>query len=306
MESKIRGGIFGVAVGDALGATVEFLSREEIKKMYGIHKEMIGGGWLSLEPGEFTDDTEMTLAVAEGLTAFPKDPVSAIGEGFIRWYHTAPKDIGNTVRLALKNFLRFGDWQKAGAETRRELNGKAGGNGCLMRTLPVTFAYLNDTGKITGWSKKIAAMTHFDEEAELACAFYNRYAHRLLFSRDKEASLRLVLDEMKDLFQAQSGKHLGQVLSGVTGRSLHQVKATGYVVDTLEAALVSFMRHDNFEDVVAAAVNLGDDADTVGAVAGGLAGVCYEYQSIPRRWLEALRHKERLEKAVQGLMTIHH
>lgn len=304
LENRIRGGIYGVAVGDALGATVEFMSQKEISEKYGRHREMIGGGWLSLAPGEFTDDTQMTLAVSEGIAAEPQNPVWEIGERFMKWYRSDPKDIGNTIRIALGNFERVGDWELAARQTREKLHGKAGGNGCLMRTLPVTFAYLNDQAKMSDMSRKICSMTHMDPEAEAACVFYNRYAARLITSQDREGSLQAVLEELKEYFNYPETRKLYQLLAGVPYADKKSLRASGYVVDTLISALAVFLKYSSFEDIVIEAVNLGDDADTVGAVAGGLAGTFFGFQSIPQRWVKALHGKGRLENAVRGLTSL--
>ncbi|ATW28160.1 ADP-ribosylglycohydrolase family protein [Candidatus Formimonas warabiya] len=302
MEDKIRGGLYGVAVGDALGATVEFLTPREIKEKYGRHSEMIGGGWLSLKPGQFTDDTYMTMAVAEGLLADPDDPVGKIGAGFMSWFRSNPPDVGNTVRTALTCFAETGDWEKAAREARRLLHGRVGSNGCLMRTLPVTFAYLRDPGKMAKMSRKIAAMTHQDPEAEMACAFYNRYAAELVGDQNKEGALRTVLKELEADFKTWGTEELYGRLVRVASLRKQDLRASGYVVDTLIAALKVFLAGDDFENTVVEAVNLGDDTDTVGAVTGGLAGVYYGFGRIPQRWLEPLKYKNRMDYIVEKFL----
>ena len=135
---KIKGGLYGVAIGDALGGTTEFMSVREIQARYGYLTEIIGGGVWRLEPGEVTDDTMMTLCVAEGILENPRDPLDAIGVQFMHWYQTRPKDIGNTIRHTFENVE--GNWFEAAYVTHIEL-GQSAGNGSLMRCLPVALAY---------------------------------------------------------------------------------------------------------------------------------------------------------------------
>jgi len=123
-----------------LGATLEFLTKEEVRRKYGQLKEIIGGGWQNLKPGEWTDDTEMMLAVAEGILANPHDPVQYIGEKFLEWFKPNPPDIGNTIRSVLIKYQELWDWHKAAEAVHKE-GIRTAGNGALMRTLPLAFAY---------------------------------------------------------------------------------------------------------------------------------------------------------------------
>lgn len=113
IQDRIRGALYGVAIGDAMGGPLEFLDANEIKMRYGQVREMIGGGWLNLKPGEVTDDTQMTLCVAEGILENPSDPVQTIGRRFIEWYDSKPKDIGNTCALAIRKVKLLPNTKKA-------------------------------------------------------------------------------------------------------------------------------------------------------------------------------------------------
>lgn len=301
---KIRGGIFGVAVGDALGATLEQMTQEDILEIYGRHTEITGGGWLSLKPGEFTDDTRMTLAVAQGLITNSGDPQHEIGIKFIEWFNTKPKDIGTTTRIALCSFIETGSWSKSAAKTRELLNNRVCGNGCLMRTLPITFAYLNDLPRMSLISRQTAAMTHPDIEAELCCAFYNRFAAFLVDGEDKRKAFDRALNDLKPILTSPGERDLYMLLSSAPFLCLSGLRSSGYVIDTLIASIVAFLQFDSFEEIVVEAVNLGGDADTLGATAGGLAGTYYGFGAIPQRWLDRLQEKEILEEAVQGLSRL--
>lgn len=301
---KVRGGIFGVAVGDALGATLEQMTRENIQEVYGRHTEITGGGWLSLKPGEFTDDTKMTLAVAQGLAVNSDNPQHEIGSRFIEWFNTNPKGIGTTTRIALGSFIETGSWNKSAARTRELLNNRVCGNGCLMRTLPITFAYLDNLSKMDAVSRQIAAMTHPDLEAELCCVFYNRFAAFLVDGKDKLEAFDRVLKELKPVLTFPGERDLYMLLSSVPFLCLSRLRSSGYVIDTLIASIVAFLQFDSFEEILIEAVNLGGDADTLGATAGGLAGTYYGFGAIPQRWLDRLQEKEILEEAVQELSRL--
>ena len=144
LKDKIAGALYGVAVGDALGGPLEFMTAEQIAQRHGLVTEMIGGGWLSLRPGETTDDTAMTMAVAEGIMEFPDAPCEAIGRRFIAWANSGPKDIGGTCRsgisMAMRKAQELGKdtpdavcWNYGGRATAELNHGRSGGNGALMR-----------------------------------------------------------------------------------------------------------------------------------------------------------------------------
>jgi len=295
IKDKIKGGLFGVAVGDALGATVEFMEQEEILQKYGRHDQMIGGGWLSLEPGEVTDDTYMTMAVAEGIIGNPDQPITEIGKKFVEWYESKPKSIGNTVRHSIENFLKTNNWGQASSITSKQLNGKSDGNGSLMRTLPVAFAYRNNKVKMDIFSGQVSRMTHHSVDAEISCIFYNRLASYLLHGATKQEAFEQAYHDITPLSKLPQGKKLPAILQAVPQLKREHLRPTGYVIDTIVSAVVQFLTYDSFEEILIETVNLGGDADTVGAVAGGLAGTYYGFAAIPDKWLQPLHHKERLE-----------
>ncbi|RDV81799.1 ADP-ribosylglycohydrolase family protein [Ammonifex thiophilus] len=295
LANRIRGGLYGLAVGDALGATVEFVDREEVRRRYGVLKDIVGGGWLGLRPGEWTDDTEMMLAVAEGVLADPENPVPHVGEGFLRWRATNPPDVGGTVRAVFRAYDRLGDWHRAAREVHAR-TGMTAGNGALMRTLPLAFAYPGPAGLFRR-CMEVARMTHWDPEAGLTCFLYCRTVQGFLEGKELPAAFARALAEMKkeaplgELGRAASS--LAGKLAGVLDWPEERLRPTGYTVDTLACALWCAANSGSFEEAVVKAVNLGGDADTVGAVTGGLAGVMYGYEAIPRRWLDKFDEGQR-------------
>ncbi|MDF2629805.1 MAG: putative dinitrogenase reductase activating glycohydrolase, partial [Symbiobacteriaceae bacterium] len=139
---RYLGAMLGLACGDALGVTLEFMSRSEIRRRFPEgHRDIIGGGPFRFAPGEWSDDTAMALAVARGIIESPADPVDAVGRHFQSWYQSAPPDVGSTCRMALEAQLQLGSWAAASDEVARRLGDRAGGNGALMRTLPAALAY---------------------------------------------------------------------------------------------------------------------------------------------------------------------
>lgn len=274
---KIKGGIYGVAVGDALGGTTEFMSVREVKARYGYLTEIIGGGAWRLEPGEVTDDTMMTLCVAEGILAKPDDPLAAIGEQFMNWYQTRPKDIGNIIRHTFEHVAD--SWFEAAYVTHIEM-GQSAGNGSLMRCLPVALAY-TDWKDIERVSHMQSKMTHYDERCNEACILYNRIAFRLLQG-----------EKLKEVIhQELIGTEYENMLTEEPNCS-----ANGFVVHTFRWVLHILLQASDFSEVVQKAANLGDDSDTIGAIAGGLAGIYYGYAEIPAKYAEAILIKERLDE----------
>lgn len=302
LQKRYRSGLLGVAVGDALGATLEFMSREEIERRYGTLREIVGGGWLRLAPGEVTDDTEMTLAVAEGILEDPDDPIDSIGEGFIAWYEKRPKDIGRTCQLAIESALSFSigskpNWGAASTAVREHLGEQAAGNGALMRTLPVALAYYGDDHRVDSMSARVAEMTHPTRDAAWSCSLYSLLVCRLLDGIDKEEALRWVYEWTRYQDAPPLFKPPGTV-------DAPHGSVSGYTVDTLQAALWAFQTGVDAEDVIVRAANLGGDTDTVAAIAGGLAGVYYV--QIPERWVNAIEPsvRQHIEELADGLCAL--
>lgn len=255
---RVRGALYGVAVGDALGAPLEFLSAEEIKARHGCVREMIGGGWLNLQPGEVTDDTQMTLCVARGIVENPKDPVDAIQKNLMEWFEAGPGDVGNQCRAVLSAAKHYG-WARAGEMSMRSLGDRVEGNGALMRTIYPPLFYGMDHAKKTS---AIARITHPGPISTNQCIEYCDLVARYILEGDHPS---------KDSLRFDRG-----------------ALPTGYVLDSYNVALECFTDTDSFEDGLIMVVNQGGDADTIGAIYGGLAGAFYGYDAIPERWIRCL------------------
>lgn len=277
---RVLGGLFGVACGDALGGTLEFTGEEHGKKLYGYHREITGGGVMGLRPGQVTDDTDMTLAVAEGILDNPDDPAECIGQRFIEWYKTEPLDIGATVNCSIENYLECGNWRDAALATHESFGGRSAGNGTLMRCIPPAL-YYKDFEKMVKVTIEQSCLTHYEEKASRACVLYNTLIFKYMKGENKNKALNEVLEKYPEY---------RKVLSMKNG----ELRPSGYVVDTLLCSLWCFINTSDFESAVCEAVNLYGDPDTIGAIAGGIAGVYYGYNSIPKRWKDAIIIKERL------------
>lgn len=334
MEPRHRAALLGLACGDALGATLEFMDRAGAQYRYpdGL-RDIVGGGPWRLAAGETTDDTAMALCVLRGIRkagadASIRDIVDAVGREFLDWAESGPKDIGNTCALAIDAFRTTRSWPAVRDRVRRQLGDMAAGNGALMRTLPISFFWPDDAARTVHVSRAITSMTHPHAEAEWCSAAYNLYvgclatqdvqdtqagqavqaghaaqaapapseatAHRW---RDQVALLR---DIAPDLDAA--AEKLGPRLDPARVRALPEedVRSSGYCVDTLEAALWAFWTTPDLESCIVRAANLAGDADTVAAVAGGLAGAHYGSDALPPRWLSTVETGPLAEALVGG------
>lgn len=298
---RIRGGLYGAAVGDALGATLEFMGKEIVKQRYGVLTDIIGGGWLRLAPGEWTDDTEMMLAVAEGILQAPQDPVHAIGDGFLRWHKTNPPDVGTTIAAVFQKVGMGESWHEA-AHNLHCQTAHTAGNGALMRTLPIGLAYSRQKD-IMAQAQAIARMTHWDERAAFTCQLCCLLAYYFIVGKSFAEGLNLArLDLTKYWADNEDFLEMWTELE----QKMDAPEPTGYTVDTLACALTALQSSGTLEEAVVSAVNEGGDADTVGAVTGGLAGVYYGFAAIPERWVKKFgsQQRERLDSAAESITNL--
>jgi len=281
LRNRIAGALYGVAIGDALGAPLEFMSKDEIARKHGRVTDMIGGGWLNVKPGEVTDDTQMTLAVAEGIIANPDDPIQEIGVHFIEWVKSGPKDIGGTCSMSIRGAATRSHqkapnkkkWIEASKYTCETNGGRSGGNGALMRTVYPGLYYEGQLEAVET-AATIAQMTHWDEKSTEACILYTGMIHLITGSNNDDGAWL----------------HINRTLKGSEYKLEPKkgVEPTGYVVDSFKCALHGLATTETFEGAIIEAANLGGDADTIAAITGGLAGAIYGYKEIPERWIQTL------------------
>ena len=285
LPARSRAVLLGGAAGDALGAPVEFMTAGEIAAKYGRLEEMVGGGWLRLKPGQVTDDTEMSLCIARGVTAAGGWDLEAIARQFAAWLKAKPIDVGDTCRRGIRNFMLKGELETG-------FNEWDAGNGALMRMAPVALFTLGDEELLARCTLAQAHLTHNHPLSDAACLTYGRMIHLALLGRSKNR-LRREADKLVGEFPCfQFDPYPGL--------------ATGYVVDTLQTVFHHFFRSRSFEECIVTTVNKGGDADTTGAIAGGLSGAYYGLESIPRRWLKKMdpRCVTELNALASGLLSL--
>ena len=264
---KALGAYLGFACGDALGATVEFMKPHQIQKRYGIHQDIIGGGWLALPAGQVTDDTQMALALGQAIIDCQGWRIQTVADYFLSWMESQPPDIGNTTR---RGITRYRDTGVLFGLPRLD----DAGNGACMRNLPIVLATLNREDDFKQWSLQQSHITHNNPLSDAATITLGRMVKYLILEQNMERCL----DEAHSLIQ----QHKEFAFSPYSG------KASAYIADTVQTVFHYFFNHSSFESCLIATVNQGDDADTTGALAGMLAGAKYGLKHIPKRWLEQL------------------
>ncbi|RJP25527.1 MAG: ADP-ribosyl-[dinitrogen reductase] hydrolase [Deltaproteobacteria bacterium] len=275
---RSRAVLLGGAVGDALGATTEFMKPDRIRETFGVHREIVGGGWLKLAPGQVTDDTDMTLCVARAIAARGGWNVRDIAENFAGWLSGNPADVGATCRRGILGYLDTG-------RTEAPLNERDAGNGGAMRVAPVALYTLGDEKRLTRLAIEQARVTHNHPLSDAACVTVGKMIQRAILG----TPLQGLLAEAESL----AARHPEFRFEGFDG------EATGYVPDTLRTVFAAFFSTSGFEECLVKTVNRGDDADTTGAIAGAIAGARYGLSGIPRRWLRTL--DPRIREELSGL-----
>lgn len=279
----------GLAIGDALGATVEFMMPREIAAQYGVHDTLRGGGWLHLKPGQVTDDTTMSLALGASILTQGKVDALAAAQAFDDWMRAKPVDIGNTVR---RNLLLF---RKTGNPEAPYSNHDAG-NGAAMRVLPVALATFGQANAVVRAACRAQAhVTHHSMLSDVTCECLVFMVQDALRGADKN----YLLHQHAHPLVAQHPEFKFRAVRQSSNPS-------GYVVDTIQAIFQSFFDTDDFRTCLIDVVNRGGDADTTGAIAGMLAGAVYGLEEIPEVWLKTLDADIRrsCEAQAQALMQM--
>ena len=276
---RARATLLGGAVGDALGATAEFMTPAQIRSRFGVLREIVGGGWLKLSPGQVTDDTEMTLCVARGIVRSGGRDLRPIADRFAHWLSGEPADVGATCRRGIEEYMEKGRLEATPDE-------QGAGNGAAMRVAPVALYTLGDEELLSRLAVGQARITHNHPLSDAACVSLGKTIQRGLLGLSRR-ELQAGVEEL-------AARYPEFRLEGYDGKS------SGYVVDTLRTVYDAFFSTDNFEECVVKTVNRGGDADTTGSIAGTIAGARYGLAAIPQRWLRALDGTLREELASLG------
>jgi ADP-ribosylglycohydrolase len=306
LRDRYRGALLGLAVGDALGTTLEFKPEFKRPGTFASSTDMVGGGPFGLEPGQWNDDTSMALCLAESLIEWRGfDPVDQLRH-YCRWYREGHLsrtgrcfDIGNTTQAALQQFERTGEPFPGPTDPR------SAGNGSLMRLAPVVLAFASAPKTAIEMAGQSSRTTHRAREAVDACRYFAGLLIGALQGRAKAEVLAPQFSPVPDLWtEAPLAPKIAAAAGSFKAKNPPAIRGTGDVVDCLEAALWAFHQRDTFRDGALLAVNLGDDADTTGAVYGQLAGTHYGASGIPAEWLATLAFRELIETYADELIDL--
>jgi ADP-ribosyl-[dinitrogen reductase] hydrolase len=286
----------GLAAGDALGGSVEFEPRAALARAYpsGV-REITGGGPHGLRKGEVTDDTAMALAIAQACTPEGID-LDRVAENFVEWYRSDPKDIGITTSRALVKLAAGVPWREVGERLTAETPGKLAGNGAVMRCAPIALRFRHDREALREASIDVARMTHPDPRATWGSVALNQAIAHLLDGGSLADVGDAAVVDVEDAGVVAA-------IRDAAGREYDAVRSGGFVLDTLGASFWAIANRDSAEEAIVAAVSMGDDTDTTGAVTGALAGAHYGLEAIPERWLAVLEPREELTELADSLLT---
>lgn len=276
----------GLAIGDALGATTEFMTAREIQATHGVHRNIVGGGWLKLKPGRVTDDTEMALALGEAIIVSRGLDAKVVAEKFVEWMRKKPVDIGGTVRRGLQRYIVQGTLEA-------EYSDYGAGNGAAMRNLPVILATLENDDAFREWTVLQGRVTHNNAESDNGMLMLGELT-RMAIMKGQAAPLQSIASTWIEKFKRFDYK------------KFRPNETDAYIVNTVRVALHFFFNTFDFESCLIGVVNQGGDADTNAALAGQLAGAFYGMDSIPARWLKKLDPavKEKVEQQAEKLLDM--
>lgn len=306
-QERLYGGLFGFCVGDALGVPAEFSTREERKqdpvgelRAYGTYHQPFG---------TWSDDTSLTLCLVDAINR--GFSLQTLAENFVSFYeeaaftpHGEVFDIGGSTRVAIAEMRRGRKPAECGGRAETD-----NGNGSLMRVLPLAFCggAMEEKERIR-LIEDVSSLTHGHDRSKLACILYVEFARCLLSGCQKQEALDGATDFIRrNCSDAYAGEleNFSRILNKeLPGADEREIKSSGYVLDTLEAALWVFFQENGYRETVLRAVNLGGDTDTIAAIAGGIAGIYYGVGDIPKGWLESLARKEELYRMLEQFCRV--
>lgn len=308
MKDKIKSGLLGLAIGDALGVPVEFQSRAYLKQ--NPVSEMFGFGTHHQPAGTWSDDSSLAFCLAESLCN--RYDLNDIARNFVKWYseelwtpHGKVFDIGIATRHSILNIAKGHQPDLCGGFEEKD-----NGNGSLMRILPLVF-YLQkekDLNIIYQKVKEVSSITHAHFRSVLACFIYVIYGLEILKDKDKFESYKEMQNTvsafLKDKnFNPAEIQLFDRILKNdISEYPENEIHSSGYVLHSLEASIWCFLNSDSYEETVLKAVNLGEDTDTTGAIAGGLAGIYYGIENIPQKWIENLVKSNDIKDLAERLL----
>lgn len=285
VRHRAMGAYLSFAIGDALGATVEFMTPREIQHQYRVHRDIIGGGWLRLRKGQITDDTGMSLALGRSILDHGSVDAHQAADAFSDWMRSKPVDIGNTVRRGIASYRHTG-------EPQMPENEFDAGNGACMRCLPIALATLGaDLDSVDAANRLQAHVTHNNAASDAGTLCVIRMVQTALLGGDKKQ-----LKQIADALVEQDPSF-----------SYHRKRCenpSAYIVDTLRAVFQSLFATDGLEAGLIDVVNRGGDADTTGAILGMILGALNGATALPARWVRRLDRDVRLQCLTQAQALI--
>lgn len=299
-SDRANGVLLGLACGDALGRPVEFASASEISAEHGRLDEMVGHGTWNQPAGTITDDTEQALCIARSLVEQQDFDPADIADRFVAWYDSGPFDIGKMTMKALSR-LKHGDaWNEAGQHVwESSPEGQNAGNGSVMRSPPLAIPYASDWDRLAEMSRHSSQITHADARCTEGCTVLNLTVAGLLEDGGTP------LEDALDYVGADAPDELVTALEPLArGDSPRTLETSGYVVHSLQTALHDGIFADSAEEAIVTAVNRGGDTDTIGAIAGAVAGARFGASSLPDRWLRAIGEADELEALAEKLVEV--
>lgn len=304
---KIKDGIIGHAVGDAMGVPFEFRVRQELFK--NPVTDMMRYGTYSVPVGTWSDDTSMEIATIDSFIEKGGFECENIMEKFSEWLNYGKYTpngkafgVGRTCVQAIRRYEQGFNIDECGLN-----NFDSNGNGSLMRILPVAYyCYYRKLNyrEMYKLVKDVSSLTHGHEISILGCYIYVNYVVELLDTGNKFLAYSKVKNIDYSLFSQKALKMYSRILqSDISKLEIDDIKSSGYIVDTLEASFWSLLKTENYKDAVIKAINLGNDTDTIGAIVGSMAGILYCYNDIPSEWLKKLVKRDYLEKLCSDFET---
>ena len=306
--SIVKDGIIGHAIGDAMGVPIEFTLRENL--LDNPVTEMLGHGTYDVEKGSFSDDTSMEIALIDSYVKkeeFDYDDIMNNFSLMISEGKFTPDDkmfdIGITCSTAVNNYLKGTPPLESGLDDYN-----SNGNGSLMRILPVVYyAHYKKLKQveILELVRKVSSLTHRHEISIIGCYLYVNYVLNIINGKDKYAALSMLKALDLSMFKEENVEKYHRILEdNLKDLKLNDIRSSGYIVDSLEAALWVVLNTDSYSSSIIGAINLGEDTDTIGAITGSITGILYGYNSIPKSWLESLRKREYLEQYCRSFENV--
>ena len=303
--SKIKDGVFGAAIGDAMGVPIEFRKREEL--LDNPVTSMIGGGTYNMPAGVWSDDTSLTLATMDSIIKSNRLDYKDMADRFCLFMnkgeYTATGtvfDIGNTTKIALEKYLNEGvNPILCGGD---KLNDN--GNGSLMRMLPIAlYCHYNNLkdDEVLNVVRKSSSITHAHDVSVLGCFIYVLYVMFLLNGKDKYASYNMIKCYDYSLyFDPDIVEYYNRLLkTNIAKLRVDDLKSEGYIVYSLETALWVILNCSSFAESIVGAINLGGDTDTIGSIVGGIAGIMYGLDGAASKWISDLKGRDYLEDIIK-------